>query len=95
MIKFGGQKCIMSSLNVVTTPWDKEYHISELQRLMPTDFCQQKAEMSRRVASLNLSLEEGVIFRALIITCPGMMPQIHALINVELLIGFICDRLPF
>ena len=38
---------------------------------------------------------EGVIFQALIITCLGMMPQIHALMNVELLIGFICDRLPF
>jgi len=38
---------------------------------------------------------EGVIFQALIITCSGMMPQIHALMNVELLIGFICDHLPF
>ncbi|WAR17959.1 HR3-like protein [Mya arenaria] len=39
---FGGQKCILSSLNVATLPWDKEYHVEEIMKVLPPNYCKDR-----------------------------------------------------
>ncbi|XP_052763798.1 nuclear hormone receptor HR96-like [Mya arenaria] len=70
MLKFGGQKCILSSLNVATLPWDKEYHVEEIMKVLPPNYCKQKMEAASRVNALQLTVEETCVARALVITYP-------------------------
>ncbi|KAH3709072.1 uncharacterized protein LOC127857763 [Dreissena polymorpha] len=70
MMKYSGQKCIVSSFNVATVPWDKEYHLEELQKVMPENFVQEKVRMANMVCDLGLTVEETVVVRACIITYP-------------------------
>lgn len=57
---------------VITSPWGREMHFDELGRILPEDFIFQKYHFAEKVVSLELSIQEEAVTRAILITCTGI-----------------------
>lgn len=56
---------------MVVCPWGQTLHFSELGRILPNDFLFQKHYFAEKVKSLDLSLQEEAVLRAILTTYTG------------------------
>lgn len=64
-------KCVQSSLNIATLPWNKEYHMEEINKIFPEEYCSIKIGQVADVLALNLTFQETILLKSIVITFPG------------------------
>ena len=68
---------------VVTTPWGKEIHLDELARIHPIDGILSNYEQCRLLVTLNLTVQEDAVIRAIVTTFSGGLFSLRSLTRVK------------
>ena len=60
------------SKQIIITPWGQECHFDEIGKLLNMDFLKHKFEFAEKMKTLDLSVQEEAVMRAIVIYQPTM-----------------------
>ena len=61
------------SKQIIITPWGQECHFDEIGKLLNMDFLKHKFEFAEKMKTLDLSVQEEAVMRAIVITSTGKL----------------------
>lgn len=72
----GGYRQLVRNIDrerkLVRSPWGRTFHFNELDRVLPSDFMFMKHNYADKIMSLDLSVQEEAVLRAIVITSTGI-----------------------